>query len=567
MQSKMIDPVRVEVIGSALLAIAEEMGEALVRAAYSDNIKERRDSSAAVFDRAGRTLAQAAHIPIHLGSLIGVVQSVLEHYPIESMADGDMFIGNDPYTAGGTHLPDIVITAPIFHAGELVGFAANLGHHHDFIDRGNHRHIWQEGLRIPPVRVMRGGEVIDEVMRLILLNTQFPNQRMGDFRAQFAANRLAIRRFQELCDRHGAPELLAYIDALLDATERRARSGIRLIPDGEYDYTDVLESGFLDSPVTLHVKITKLDDHITVDFSNNPPQGAHPLNLLTTGIQATTFYALKTLVDPEIPPNDGFYRAVDVVAREGTILNCTLPAAVEARTQTCQRVVDLIHGALAGALPERVTAAHNGGCTSVRFHGERPDNGRLYGYLETLGGGFGARATKDGLDGVHVHITNTSNLPIEALENSYPLLVRRYELVRDSGGPGTWRGGMGFVRHVEAHGSVSNVEVNITRTGVPPWGLFGGKPGGLQRGDVRRATGRLDGIPGGGGEMPRVELADGESLAVTTSGGGGYGDPRQRDRALVVRDLREERISREAAIGVYGLTPDQADSATSQTHH
>ncbi|MFN8524824.1 MAG: hydantoinase B/oxoprolinase family protein [Chloroflexota bacterium] len=547
------DPITVEVVGNAFLSIAEEMGEALVRAAYSDNIKERRDSSTAIFDERGRTIAQAAHIPIHLGSLLGVVQSVLARYPVETLAQGDMFMGNDPYTAGGTHLPDIVVTAPLFVDGVLRGFVTNLGHHHDFVDRGNHRHIFQEGLRIPPTRVMQGGETRGDVLDLILTNMQFPEQRAGDFRAQFAANLLGIRRLTELFGRYGADRMPGIVDAILDSTERRTRAGIERIPDGTYRFSDVLDSGFLESPARVSVTIEKAGSEITLDFSDNPPQGPHPLNLQLNGMLATSYYALKTLVDPDLAPNEGFYRPIHVIAKAGTIFNCTLPAAVEARTQTCQRVVDLVHGALAEALPAEVTAAHNGGCSSVRYHGIDPRSGRLFGYMETLGGGFGARATKDGLDGVHVHITNTSNLPIEALESTYPLLVKQYELIQDSGGPGKWRGGMGFVRQIETLGGEAVVEANITRTTVPPWGLFGGRPGGLQRGDVYRADGTVESLPGGDGELPRVALGPGESPAISTSGGGGYGDPRERDRELVRRDLREERISRESAVRDYGL--------------
>ncbi len=556
--ARRVDPITVEVIGSGLLSVAEEMGEALVRASYSDNIKERRDSSTAIFDARGRTLAQAAHIPIHLGSLLGVVEAVLKHYPPDAMRDGDMFAGNDPYTAQGTHLPDIVIIAPIFYRGELVAFAANLGHHQDFLDRGDHRHIWQEGLRIPPIRLMRGGEVVPEMMRLILVNCQLPDERLGDLRAQFAANRLAARRVNELCDTYGVALLFAAIEELLDSTERRMRAGLRGIPDGDYAFRDVLDSDYLAEPAELVVRIAKRDDEISLDFDGCPHQGPHPLNMNWTATLATVYYALKTLVDPEIAPNAGLYRPIHVSAPAGTIVNCVSPAAVEKRTQTCQRVVDLIYGALAEALPERVTAAHNGGNSGISLYGVHPVTGRVYGYMETLGGGFGARATKDGLDGVQVHVTNTSNLPIEALESTYPVLVRRYELVTDSGGPGTWRGGMGFVRQIELLAGEAVMEANITRTTVPPWGLFGGKPGGCQRVEITRADGTVIHAPP---EPPRATLRAGDSVAMTTSGGGGYGDPRRRDRWRVVRDLREGRISRRSAIDDYGLTPQEADRA------
>jgi N-methylhydantoinase B len=555
-----VDPITVEVVGSAFVSVAEEMGEALVRASFSDNIKERRDSSTAIFDARGRTLAQAAHIPIHLGSLLGVVECVLERYPVETLREGDMFIGNDPYTALGTHLPDIVVTAPIFYQGRLVAFAANLGHHQDFFDRGQHRHIWQEGLRIPPTRIMSAGEVVPEVLNLILVNCQLPDERIGDFRAQFAANRLAVRRVQELCDHYGVEHLFAALEELLDSTERRMRAGLREIPDGDYTFRDVLDNQYLEQPLELVVAISKRADEISLDFTGCPPQGEHPLNMNWTATLATVYYALKALVDPEIAPNAGLYRPIHVSAPPGTIVNCVAPAAVETRTQTCQRVVDLIHGALADALPRRVTAAHNGGNSGIGFWGVHPATGKPYAYMETLGGGFGARATKDGLDGVQVHITNTSNLPIEALETTYPLRVRRYELVTDSGGAGRFRGGMGFTREIELVDARATAQPNVSRVVVPPWGLFDGRPGGCQSAIARRVDGSPIDMPGGAAGGP-VKLGPGESLTVTTSGGGGYGDPRTRERALVLRDLREERISRQAAIEEYGLSAAEADAA------
>ena len=346
-----VDAVTVEIIGSALLSVADEMGEALVRAAYSDNIKERRDSSTAIFDARGQTLAQAAHIPIHLGSLLGVVDAVLRRYPPGDIHEGDMFVGNDPYAAGGTHLPDIVMTAPVFHEGFLVGFVASVGHHADFFDRGEGRHVWQEGLRIPAIRVIEGGTLRRDLMDMILLNCQLPRERAGDFRAQFAVNHLGVSRIQEICSRHSVARVLAAGAALLDATEARMRGGLRRIPNGVYTFEDSLDPSYLDAPVRLEVTVTKEADHIRLDFSGCPPQGAHPFNMNWTATLATCYYALKTLVDPEIPANGGLYRAVTVSAPKGTIVNCQEPAAVGYRMQTCQRVVDLIYGALAPAIP------------------------------------------------------------------------------------------------------------------------------------------------------------------------------------------------------------------------
>ena len=538
-----LDPVTVEVIGSAISSIAEEMGETLVRASYSTNIKERRDCSTALFDAQGRTLAQAEHIPIHLGSLMGIIEEVLRRYPVAQIAVGDAFVGNDAYTGGGTHLPDIVIASPIFVAEQLVAWATNLAHHADFADRG-HAHIYQEGLRIPPVRLYRQGELQSDILEMILLNCQVPRERLNDLRAQMAANRLGVRRFQDLCARYGSDLVLHAGDALLDYAARRTRAGIATIPDGMYAFEDRFDTEELDEELVFRVVITVRGDEMWLSF-DSPPQVRAGLNVVWTALLATVYYAVKTIVDPDIPPNAGLYRPIHVSAPPGTVLNCSPPAAVYSRSQTCQRIVDLIHGALAPAIPDRIIAACNGANTSITFSGVHPRTGEYYVYLETLGGGFGARATKDGLDGVQVHVTNTSNLPVECLEPEHPLVVERYELVDDSGGPGTWRGGMGIRRTIRVVGHEAELSVSSTRRRSAPWGLFGGREGG-------RAAIQVD----EGAEVPvrgQCRLQPGQGVSVVTPGAGGYGPPGQRDRELVRRDLREGKITERTAREVYGL--------------
>src|SRR5262245_16531649 len=538
-----VDPITVEVIGNALSSIVEEMGETLVRAAYSTNVKERRDSSTCLFDVSGRTLCQAMHIPMHLGSLMGIVEHVTARHPLAKVREGDVFVGNDAYTGGGTHLPDIVMVEPIFLDGEVVGWATNIAHHADFVDRG-HAHIYQEGLRIPPVRLYREGQVQQDVLDLILLNCQVPRERLNDLRAQMASNRLGIQRLQSLCRKYGRDLVQAACDALMDYTERMTRAGIRTIPSGIYEMEDRFDTDEIPDEKVFTVRIEVADGEMALQFES-PPQVRAGLNLVWTGLLATGNYAVKTLVGPEIPANAGLFRPVHVSAPPGTMLNCVAPAAVNSRTQTCQRVVDLIHGALARAIPDRVIAASNGACVSSTFSGVDPRTGRFYVYLETIGGGSGARATKDGLDGVHVHITNTSNLPVEALEAEYPLVVERYALVDDSGGPGTWRGGLGLVRQIRAEGHDCHAFVHGSRRRPAPWGLFGGHDGGRC------------GIVYSPGVAPPVGaqtfLAPGQSVSIVTPGAGGYGDPRARDRTLVQRDLAEGTISEAVARDVYGL--------------
>src|SRR6185437_1963689 len=306
-------------------------------------------------------------------------------------------------------------------------------------------HIYQEGLRIPPIRLYRAGVLQTDVQELILLNCQVPRERLSDFRAQMAANRLGVQRFQALCARYGRATVMAAGAALQDYAERRMRAGIAAIPDGVYRFADRYDCPEVDGELDLSTEITVRGDSMHLHFEA-PPQIRAGLNMTMTALLSTVYYTIKTVVDPTIPPNAGLARPLSVSAPLGTIVNCVHPAAVNGRLSLCQRVVDLIFGALAPAVPDRVTAASNGACFSITFVGHQPDDNRIWVYLETIGGGSGARSSKDGLDGVHVHMTNTSNLPVEALEVEYPLTLLRYELVDGSGGPGRHRGGMGLRR-------------------------------------------------------------------------------------------------------------------------
>jgi N-methylhydantoinase B len=536
-----LDPITVEVIGAALSSVVEEAGEALIRASYSTNIKERRDCSTALFDLKGRTLCQAEHIPIHLGSFIGIVSHVLKHHSISAMRPGDVFVGNDAYAGGGTHLPDIVLAEPIFVDGAIVAWTVNLAHHADFGDRG-HAHIYQEGLRIPPIRLYRAGELQQDVLDLILTNCQVPRERLSDLRAQMAANRLAVQRFQALCGKYGVATVLAAGDALLDYAERKMRAGIAAIPDGVYRFADVFDTNELDGDLPIAVEITVAGDAMRLDFAS-PPQARAGINMTYTALLATVYYMVKSVVDPTILPNAGLARPLSVTAAEGTLLNCTHPAAVNSRIQTCQRVADAILGALAQAVPQRVTACTNSTCTVVTFVGQQPRDGTLWVYLETIGGGAGARPSKDGLDGVHVHTTNTSNLPAEALELEYPLTLMRYELVDGSGGAGKFRGGMGLRRVYRAEAEC-RVQLELSRLRSGNWGLFGGQPG---------AGCRVVCGPGVVFDKDGAALTAGRWFEIITPGAGGYGPPGERDRAAVARDVTQGVIDAAAARAVYGF--------------
>src|ERR1700741_4430809 len=347
---------------------------------------------------------------MHLGSFIGIIPEILKRHPAEKMRPGDVFIGNDAYAGGGTHLPDIVLGEPIFVDDRIVAWAVNTAHHADFADRG-HAHIYQEGLRIPPIRLYRAGELQQDVQELILLNCQGPRERLSDLRAQMAANRLGVQRMQVLCRKYGTDMVLAVGEALQDYAERKMRAGIMALPDGTYRFSDTYDSPELGRALDVSVEITIEGSEMRLHF-DSPPQVRAGINMIYTALLSSVYYAVKAVVDPTILPNSGLARPITVTAPLGTVMNATHPA-VNGRTSTCPRAADLVIGALAQAAPERCIAAGNGACATANFAGADPQDGHLWVYLETIGGGSGARAQKEGVDGVHVPMNNNSNLPGE----------------------------------------------------------------------------------------------------------------------------------------------------------
>jgi N-methylhydantoinase B len=549
-----MDRITLEVIGSALLTVAEEMGAALIRASYSTNIKERRDCSTAIFDARGRVIAQAEHIPMHLGSLLGTVEEILRRYPRRDLAPGDMFIVNDPYSGGGTHLPDINLVAPVFAGEEPFGFVANIAHHADRTGE-RIRNIWDEGLRIPPIRLIERGRVREDVMELLLANFALPDERRGDFRAQLAVNRLGERRLGELIARWGLTTVRAACDELLAYGERKIRAAISAVRDGVYRFTDAMDDdGVSETPIPITVTVTVDGDTMHLDFAGSGPESRGDLNVVRGALLATVYYAVKAILDPSIPANGGFYRAITVEAPEGSIVNARPPAPVGWRTQTCQRIADVIFGALALAVPDRVPAAGNGANSAMVFSGVDPARAGYYVYLETIGGGAGGTAHADGLDGVQVHITNTSNLPVECLEMEYPLLVDEYSLVEGSGGAGRWRGGLGIRRSIEVLGHEASFLGSLDRARFGPWGLGGGRTGGC---------GGIVLNPGSPGErvLPSkvwgFRLAPGDRVSMVTPGAGGWGPPAERPVEQVLADVEDGILSVERAAADY---PHAADA-------
>lgn len=536
-----IDPITTEVVSKYLQSVVEEMGGVIVRTAFSPNIKEREDCSTAILNEKGEIVSLAERIPIHLGSLLGVGSYVLDHIDLDDLSEGDVFIGNDAYRGGGTHLNDIVLMQPIFLGGRYCGWATNLAHHADFVDR-SHKHIYQEGLRIPPVRLCRKGEVQQDVLDLILLNCQVPRERKNDLAAQMAANRLAVRRYQSLCKHYSLDLVKSVEKEIMNYAERKARESLSKIPNGVYRYKSRFDTNLIDHILDLRVAVEVKDGQIHFDLTGNPPQVHAPINMVLTATLATLYYAVKTLVDADVPPNAGFHRVVSVKADPGSIVNALEPAAVYSRTDVALRLVDMILAALEPAVPEKIMAASTGGGL-VTVSGINPRNGRFYVYNEMVGGGMGARYGLDGMDGTQVHTTNTANLPIEALELEFPLRVEEYGLVRDSGGPGRTRGGMSIRRTVRTLGHEAVVNAGGTNSILPPFGIAAGEPGQVCQVELSNAEATLEGRGG--------VLMAGDTVTMVTSSGGGYGPAGERAEDKIEKDIREGRVSIEAARARY----------------
>ncbi len=541
-----LDPISLEIITNGLRSIADECFVALMRSAYSTNIKERRDHSIAIVDKQGRLVVQAAlTLPIHIASMGGLMKCVLEKFG-DDIEEGDIFIANDPHTAGGTHLPDINYAMPIFEEGELVAFICNIAHHADVGGMvpgsmaGGMSEIYQEGLRIPVMKLFRRGELQTDIMDLLLLNVRAPEERRGDHNAQIASCKLGARRFREVLEVHGIANVLTSFDEIINRTAQRMRAAFREIPDGTYRFEDFMDGdGISTFDIPIRLALTVKDDTVHCDFAGTSEQVAGNINTTMNAIQASVCYALIAVLDSDVPSNQGVLDVVEIEAALGTLLNSVFPAPVAARAHTCQRTIDVVLGALAQALPDRVVAAANGANTTAVFSGVDPRTNKPYVYLETLGGGMGARPNKDGKDGVQVHITNTSNLPVESIEQEYPLRVEEYSLIQDSGGAGRFRGGMGLRRVVTPvnHACVFNGAGERFR--YQPWGLFGGKAGGSGQFLIRDAEGerRLDDKP------DKVPIDVDDRIVIETPGAGGYGAPEERSAEAVAHDLRSGKFS------------------------
>jgi N-methylhydantoinase B len=544
-----LDPITLEIVLNALRSVTDECFAALMKSAYSTNIKERHDHSTTIMDRHGRLVVQAHQsLPIHLASMWGVMEALLARYPKDQIDEGDLFVANDPFVAGGTHLPDVNMAMPVFADGELIAFVCNIAHHADIGGAapgsmaGGLSEIYQEGLRIPVLKLFRRGELQQDLLDLLLLNVRVPQERRGDYFAQIAAARLGVRRLEEVVAHHGKAPVLAAGAAIIARTEQRMRVAIRAIPDGVYPFEDVMDGDGIDAhdiPIRLRVEIA--GEHIRFDFAGTAPQVPGSINVTLNATVAAVGYALKALLDPEAPNNQGMLDVLEIAAEPGTLVNAVFPAAVSSRAHTSQRIIDVALGALAAALPERAVAAANGANSMAVFAGTDARTGRPFVYLETLGGGMGGRPMKDGKDGVQVGITNTSNLPVEAIELEYPLLVEEYSLIPDSGGPGRHRGGLGLRRVVRPLGQSCLFNGVGERFRHRPWGLFGGGPGASGRFLLVEPDGSRRRLPDKPGE---VRLGPDQALVVETPGAGGWGSPAERSLEAVLEDRASGKFSK-----------------------
>ncbi len=514
------DAIEFELFKNIFVSISEEMAAVLGRTALSPNIKERKDYSCAVFDAAGETLAQGSHIPVHLGAMPLSVQAALKAVRFE---DGDLAVLNDPFR-GGTHLPDITCISPVFHGNTLRFFAANRAHHSDVggMTPGSMplaREIFQEGLIIPPLKLVRRGRLDEDVLALILANVRTPGERRGDLLAQVAANMKGRQRIEESVAAHGLPKVLRYGRLVRDYTERFLRETLRAIPDGTYAYADVLDDdGITGRPIRIAVEITIRGEAARIDFSGSSPQVEGSVNANYAVTCSAVLYVFRSLVEDDIPFNTGLMRPLEIVAPRGLVVNAVFPAAtVGGNVETSQRIVDVLLGALAKAVPARVQAASQGTMNNIAFGGRNPADGKPFAYYETIGGGMGACAARSGLDGVHTHMTNSLNTPIEALENYLPVRIRKYGLRPGTGGRGRTKGGDGIIREYEFL-VPSQVTIISERRKFRPYGLLGGEPGAAGRNSLVRA-GRTEIL----GSKVNLRVEPGDILRVETPGGGGYG--------------------------------------------
>jgi N-methylhydantoinase B len=553
-----------EIFRHRLESIVEEMGATLQRTAYSTNIKIRRDHTCALFDADLRHIAQHDIAPQHIGTLISLVPSAMRDLSID-LEPGDGVLINDPYRGDGAlHLPDVVLVCPLFVDGELVAYAANSAHHVDIGGSSGggipptSTELYQEGLILPGIRAVRDWAYEENVLTLVTRNVRGTDQRRGDYEAQLGANRIGQERYEALVGERGREAVDRALDDLLDYTERRLRAAIADLPDGRYHAEDTMDGdGIVEEPLTLALTVEVDGTDVTFDFTGTAAENRGPLNCTPALAFAGALYSIMALLGAEFPKNDGFYRPFETITPEGTMVNPSRDRPVAGGAEIAVRVADLVLAALADALPEETVAGGKGTIVNLSYSGVDPRTDDDYVYYETVAGGYGARATTDGMEAVQAHYQNTANSPIEELEAEIPLYVRRYELIPDSAGAGRTRGGLGVRRDMEFYDHEASFTVLADRATSPPKGLFGGEDA---------TTARYCVNPDGDdpldlGSKRQVTLDPGDVASVQTPGGGGYGDPLERDPAAVRDDVVNGKVSVARAREAYGVVVDPETGA------
>jgi len=515
------DPVQLEIFKSLFHAIAEEMGATLKRTAFSPNIKERRDYSCAIFDQSGDMVAQGDHMPVHLGSMPLSVRAAIES---RDVGPGDVVMLNDPYK-GGTHLPDITLVSGVFSKRKLLFYVASRAHQSDIggMSPGSMplaEEIYQEGLRIPPVKLMAAGKINRDVWDMVMANVRTSAEREGDLAAMLGANRTGERRLLGIVAKYGWAAVRQYTTEILNYSERMTRHAISTIPEGIYEAEDFLDNdGISDRPIAIRVKMRIKDGKAILDFSESDPQTEGSVNAVYAITASAAFYVFRTVVGFSIPSNAGGMRPLQIIAPEGTVVNARPPAAVcGGNVETSQRIVDVLYRCLAEAIPDRIPAASQGTMNNFTFGAIDPRTKQPVAYYETVAGGMGARPNLDGLSGVHTHMTNSLNTPIEALEHAYPIQMMRYSLRPDSGGRGDSRGGRGIIRELRFL-TKAQVTVLSDRRKFAPYGLNGGGPGALGSNVLIRDGGLREELP----SKFTTWVQRGDILSIQTPGGGGWG--------------------------------------------
>ncbi len=517
-----LNPILLEVFKNRFSSISEEMGVTLNRTAFSPNIKERRDFSCAIFNENGDMIAQAAHIPVHLGSMPLSVKSAIENC---NLKDGDMVILNDPFK-GGTHLPDITIVAPVFISNKEKPdfFVANRAHHADVggVSSGSmplSTSLYQEGIIIPPIKIVENGEIDGKLLKFFLNNVRTPIEREGDFSAQIMANITGIKRIKELVEKYGIDTVKLYCNGMMDYSEKILKNLLKNIKDGEYEFEDYLDDdGISTKNIKIHVKLKIENDNAILDFTKSDPQVMGSVNAVYSITLSAVLYVFRSLIEDDIPTNAGLLRPLKVITKKGTIVDAEFPAAVAAgNVETSQRIVDVILGALSKAIPEKIPAASQGTMNNISIGGIDERTGLPFAYYETIGGGMGASCENHGESAVHSHMTNTLNTPVEALEFSYPFMVTEYSIRKNSGGKGKFSGGDGIVREIKL---ISDAEVTVLseRRKLAPYGLNGGSPGKPGK-NIIYENEKKEIMPG----KFNIFLKKGAIVRIETPGGGGYG--------------------------------------------